>query len=90
MMNFNDAARAAAEEIHDEDCGYDGYAPDEVMTEIITKHFAPLAELNAKLVELATVVLQADFVWADMRTERKIQEMMIDPVIVAAIREGDK
>lgn len=90
MNDFNKAARKAAEAI---DRAKNNAAdewfliPITEMTEIITKHYADLEETYDKLTKLAFIVLQAEFVWADMRTERRIQEMMIDPAIAALLAE---
>ena len=100
MTDFETAARKAAKAAFDvirhiiaehpdlfEKTNETHWAARGVLEIEITKHYADLEETYDKLTKLAFIVLQAEFVWADMRTERRIQEMMIDPAIAALLAE---
>lgn len=58
MKRFDEAARKAAEEIADDDCGYDGYVPNEIMQATIALHFAPLAATHERMVALLNLITE--------------------------------
>lgn len=93
MTKWNDAARAAADIIDKETCA--SCMDCDQIAEVILNHFAPLADLNAKLIDCVNCLLigratngyMSPHWQAEMN--RKLSDPIIEEAIVAAAIKGE-
>lgn len=98
VKSFEDAARAAAEEIanhFNDDFMTDDVAKAGILADI-TKHFAPIAELQALLIQLTKLrsemheaILRKDFGPKTKVLANKCDAILNHPLVAAAIRAGE-